>query len=292
MSQASQHSRLTGRSGKEALCPSFHGGGCQETLSRRPVRCCVRRRPPRSAVLRVERRCLVSVPGVGVLPQDRSAILLLIRRRVPGLVRQLRRLSGRSVLRAQAGTILPSGPRRAIELQSKVRCSLFVRRHPIHRLVRSDVVVIVDPGVDLSLQFLEGGPVARPHELDFQSLNEAARQPRFPFGRPTGAKVCSTPQSSHRSSQSPPVYCGPWSVRSSRPAGTVIGTTELFDERLAQPERAPVRIPGSWSHGKPRATRSPQSITGMTATTPSSRVHTVVRSVAQRRLDSGTVTWP
>jgi len=106
--------RLIGRSGKEAVCLSFHGGGCQETLSRRPVRCCVRRRPPRSAVLRVERRCLVSVPGVGVLPQDRSAILLLIRRRVPGLVRQLRRLSGRSVLRAQAGTILPSGPRRAI----------------------------------------------------------------------------------------------------------------------------------------------------------------------------------
>jgi hypothetical protein len=78
----------------------FHRGGCQEALVPPPVRSCIRRRPSRPAERYVD--------GV------RTTRLTLIVRVCPRVVQQLRRLASVYVLRSETGTILPSGPLRAI----------------------------------------------------------------------------------------------------------------------------------------------------------------------------------
>ena len=78
----------------------FHRGGCQETLLHPPECSCIRRRPSRSAERYVD--------GV------RTTRLMLIVRFCPRVVQQLRRSASMYVLRSETGTILPSGPLRAI----------------------------------------------------------------------------------------------------------------------------------------------------------------------------------
>lgn len=79
---------------------SFHRGGCQEALVPPPVRSCIRRRPSRSAERYVD--------GV------RTTRLVLIVRLCARVVQQLWRWTSMYVLRSGTGTILPSGPLRAI----------------------------------------------------------------------------------------------------------------------------------------------------------------------------------
>ena len=95
---------------------SFHGGGCQETPPGWPACTCngIRRRPPTSSLPGERPRVGLSIPGVRARPRDMRATLSGFGHLLEHDFQRPRRLASLRVLRFGAGTILPSGPLRAI----------------------------------------------------------------------------------------------------------------------------------------------------------------------------------